>query len=52
MRVKKYSVINWPDIEYDKYSEIFQNKMNELNELFDLLWKLPKVKDVVKINEK
>jgi hypothetical protein len=51
MQVKKYSIINWADIEYDKYSEKFQNKMNDLNELFDLLWKLPKVKDVVKINE-
>jgi len=52
MQVKKYSVINLPDIEYDKYSEKFQNKMNELNKLFDLLWKLPKVKDVIEINEK
>jgi ribose 5-phosphate isomerase B len=51
MRIKEFSAINWADIEYDKYSEKFQNKMNDLNKLFDLLWKLPKVKDVVEINE-
>ncbi len=51
MQVKKHPVIKWPDIKYDNYYENNQSKMNDLNKLFDLLWKLPKVRNVVKINK-
>ena len=47
-----YSLNNKPEIKFDKYSVKYQEKLNVLYKLFRVLWRLPRVKEIVKVNEK